>query len=70
MTFAIYRTGMGNCSKEVVRTGYASLSEAVAAFEALKGDTIVHLEKDEDSEAYDAVVARAHILETFAIEAA
>lgn len=69
MTFAIYRTEMGIRSKEAIRTGYASLEEAVAAFTALKGDTIADLEKDEDNEAYDAIVARGSIIETYAIEA-
>ncbi len=70
MTFSIYRTEMGIRSKEAIRTGFPSLDEAVAAFTALKGDTIVDLEKDEDNEAYDAIVARGPIIETYAIEAA
>ncbi len=71
MTFTIYRVAMGACSKEAVRTGFASLDEAVAAFVALKGENIVDLAKDEDGhEAYDAIVMRGPVMETFAIEAA
>ncbi len=71
MTFSIYRTEMGIRSKEAIRTGFASLEEAVAAFTALKGDSIAVLEKDEDGhEAYDAIVARGPVIETYAIEAA
>jgi hypothetical protein len=70
MTYAIYRTDMGIRFKEAIRTGYLSLDEAVAAFTALKGETIAILEKDEDGhEAYDAVVIRGPVMETYAIEA-
>lgn len=70
MTYAIYRTEMGIRSKEAIRTGFVSLEEAVAAFVELKGETIAAMEKDEENNAYDAMVVRGTVLETYAIEAA
>lgn len=70
MTYSIYRTSMGASAKEEVRSGFLSLAEAVESFKALKGEAVVHLELDDENNAYDALVARAHIIETWSIEAA
>lgn len=71
MAYAIYQGSMGIRSKEVVREGFATMEDALAAFHEMFGDKVAHIEEDyEGHEAYDALVARGHLIETYAIEKA